>query len=304
MKIIIAGATGLIGEALVKRLTGKHELVIITRNVPAARKKFMGAGIHFADWHQPPSHLAALLEGSKVLINLAGTGIGDGRWTEKRKEAILWSRVQTVEALHKLLKAAEIKLDTVIQASAIGYYGFDDDKAFTEDDEVGTGFLAEVSYKWELAAAGLKEVTERLVVIRSGVVLSENGGALPKMVLPFRFFAGGKIGSGNQWLSWIDIEDEIEAILFLLNNTQSNGVYNLVSPTPVQQYQMAKAIGKAIGRPSLLPTPDFAIKMALGEMGNELLLKSTKASPKRLVEEGFKFHYIDVKESLNDRLRK
>lgn len=304
MKIIIAGATGLIGEALVKRLTGKHELVIITRNVPAARKKFMGAGIHFADWHQPPSHLAALLEGSKVLINLAGTGIGDARWTEKRKEAILWSRVQTVEALHKLLKAAEIKLDTVIQASAIGYYGFDDDKAFTEDDEVGTGFLAEVSYKWELAAAGLKEITERLIVIRSGVVLSENGGALPKMVIPFRFFAGGKIGSGKQWLSWIDIEDEIEAILFLFNNTKSSGAYNLVSPQPVQQYEMAHAIGKAIGRPSVLPTPAFAIKMALGEMGNELLLKGTKASPKRLVEEGFQFHYTDIVESLNDRLKK
>jgi hypothetical protein len=304
MKIIIAGATGLIGEALVKRLTGKHELVIITRNVPAARKKFMGAGIHFADWHQPPSHLAALLEGSKVLINLAGTGIGDERWTEKRKEAILWSRVQTVEALHRLIKAAEIKLETVIQASAIGFYGFDENKTFTEDNEVGTGFLAEVSYKWEQAAAGLNEITERLVVIRSGIVFSKDGGALPKMVLPFKFFAGGKMGGGKQWLSWIDIEDEVEALLFLLNNKQCKGVYNLVSPQPVQQYKLANAIGKALGRPSFLTVPAFAIKLALGEMGNELLLQGTKALPKRLLEEGFDFHYTDIAESLNDILKK
>lgn len=303
MKIIVAGATGLIGEALVKRLIRKHELVIFTRNVPAAREKFKGAGIHFADWHQPPSHLAALIDGSEALINLAGAGIGDQRWSEKRKEAVLWSRVQTVEALHNLLKAAEIKLKTIIQASAMGYYGTDLDAVFTEESEVGTGFLAKVSYKWELAAAGLTDVTDRLVLIRSGVVLSNQGGALPKMALPFRFFGGGKIGHGKQWLSWIDIEDEVEAILFLLSQSSGSGVYNLVAPNPVRQSAFAKALGKAMHRPVWMPVPAFAIRLIFGEMGQEMLLKGTQALPQRLLNEGFKFHFENIDQSLQDKYK-
>lgn len=304
MKIIVAGATGLIGEALVKRLIGKHELVVFTRNVPAAREKFKGAGIHFADWHQPPSHLAALIDGSEALINLAGAGIGDQRWSEKRKEAVLWSRVQTVEALHNLLKAAEIKLKTIIQASAVGYYGSDLEAVFTEESEVGTGFLAEVSYKWELAAAGMKDVTDRLVLIRSGVVLSTEGGALPKMALPFRLFGGGKIGHGKQWLSWIDIEDEVEAILFLLSQSSGMGVYNLVAPHPVRQSTFTKALGKAMHRPVWLPVPAFAIRLFFGEMGEEMLLKGTRALPQRLLNEGFKFHFENIEQSLQDKYKR
>ena len=302
MKIILAGATGLIGEALVKRLLGKHELVIFTRNVPAARERFKDAGIHFADWHQPPSHLAALIDGSQALINLAGAGIGDARWTAQRKEAILWSRVQTVEMLHKLLQAAEMKLDVVVQASAVGFYGFDENKTFTETDPAGTGFLAEVSKRWEAAAKGLEEITQRLVLIRSGVVLAAEGGALPKMALPFRLFAGGKMGTGKQWISWIDLEDEIEAILFLLQNNQAEGVYNLVAPEAAQQQDFAKAIGKAMKRPSWLPVPSLAIKLMLGEMGEEVLLKGTKAYPQRLLDVGFSFHFPALQDSLNDKL--
>lgn len=301
MKIIVAGATGLIGEALVKRLIGKNELVIFTRDVPAAREKYKGAGIHFADWHQPPSHLAALIDGSEALINLAGAGIGDGRWTDKRKQALLWSRVQTVESLHKLLKAAETRLKVIIQASAVGYYGSDETNVFTEESGVGTGFLAEVSYKWEQAAAGLSEVTQRLVLIRSGVVLANEGGALPKMALPFHFFVGGKIGSGKQWLSWIDIEDEVEAILFLLAHPKSNGVYNLVAPNPVQQADFATALGKAMKRPSLIPVPAFIIRAALGEMGDEMLLKGARVVPQRLLNEGFKFHFEHIEQSLQEK---
>lgn len=303
MKIIIAGATGLIGEALVKRLTGKHELVIFTRDVPAARKKFYGAGIHFADWHQPPSHLAALIDGSQALINLAGAGVGDSRWTASRKLAILGSRVQTVEALYKLLKAAEIKLDITIQASAVGFYGFDENKTFTENDAAGKGFLAEMSQKWENAAAHLKEISERLVIIRSSVVMARDGGALPKMALPFKLFAGGRLGSGKQWVSWIDIEDEVEAILFLLQSNTSNGVYNLTAPNPVQQKVLAKAIGNALKRPSWIPVPAFALKLLLGNMGNELLIQGTKAIPQRLLEEGFTFHFEHIQDSMNENLR-
>ncbi|PKP52860.1 MAG: TIGR01777 family protein [Bacteroidetes bacterium HGW-Bacteroidetes-1] len=300
MKIIIAGATGLIGEALVKRLIGKHELVIFTRDVPKASKQFFGAGIHFADWHQPPSHLAALVDGSQALINLAGTGIGDKRWTSDRKRAILGSRVQTVEALIKLMSAAEQMLQVVIQASAVGYYGFDAEKTFTESDDQGEGFLAEVSGKWESAAKGFQSIAERVVLIRSGIVLSDHGGALPKIALPFKFFAGGKTGNGKQWVSWIDLEDEINAILFLLENKDCQGPFNLVAPNPVRQENMAKAIGKALKRPSWMPVPDFILKLILGEMADEMLLRGTRALPLKLISKGFTFTFPAIEQSLDE----
>lgn len=303
MKIIIAGATGLIGEALIKRLLGKHEIVLFTRDVPRARKQFEGAGIHFADWHQPPSHLAALIEGSRSMINLAGVGIGDQRWSQSRKQAILGSRLQTVEALYQLISAAEIRLDVVIQASATGFYGSHPSKSFSEADASGDGFLAEVSKKWENAAQKFDTIASRLVIIRTGVVLAAEGGALPKMALPFRFFAGGRLGAGNQWISWIDIEDEVEAILHLLFNTESKGVYNLTAPEPIQQWQMAKAIGKALKRPAFIPTPSFVLRLILGQMADELLLTGNKVLPDRLLAEGFKFHFSKVETSVEDKLR-
>lgn len=304
MKIIVAGGTGLIGEALVKRLIDKHEIVIFTRDVPKARQKFMGAGVHYADWHQPPSHLAALIDGAQVVINLAGAGIGDAAWTDKRRQIIIGSRLQSIEMLHKLIAAAEIRLDLVIQASAIGYYGFSDDMIFTENDPAGDGFLAEVTRLWEEKAKVWHDVAGRVVLLRTGVVLAREGGALPRMALPFRFWNGGPIGSGKQWISWIDIEDQIEAILHLLNTSESNGPYNLTAPNPVQQKDFAQAIGKALRSPSWLRVPNFALKLMLGkQMAEELLLKGARVMPIRLQAEGFKFHFESAEESVKDKLR-
>lgn len=304
MKIVIAGATGLVGEALVKRLLDKHELVIFSRDVPKARKKFLGAGVHYADWHQPPSHLAALIDGTRVIINLAGAGIGDARWTQERKNAIIGSRLQSIEMLHTLFAAAEIRPDLVIQASAIGYYGFSDDMEFNEDSPPGEGFLADVSRQWEEKAKIWNDISPRIVYLRSGVVLARNGGALPRMAMPFRFWNGGPVGTGKQWVSWIDLEDEIEAILHLLHNPLSNGPYNVTAPNPVPQKKVAEAIGKALRSPSWLPMPGFVLKALLGEMADELLLKGTKALPARLLADGFKFHFNDVEDSVRDKLRK
>ncbi len=303
MKIILTGATGLIGQALVKRLLGRHELIVFSRNIPRARTIFKDSGIQFADWHQPPSCLAAMVEGSSVLINLAGEGIGNGRWTSTRKEAILWSRIQSTEMMFTLLEAAEMKLKTVIQASAIGYYGFDDERSFTEEDVAGSGFLSEVSKRWEKTAQKFEQLSERLLVLRTGIVLSNQGGVLPKMALPFRFFVGGKIGSGNQWMSWIDIEDEVEAILFLLDNKSSKGVYNLTAPEPVRQKEFAKQLGITLKRPSILPMPASLMRLVMGEMAEELLLNGTRALPKRLLEEGFRFHFTQLQDSLHDKLK-
>lgn len=299
MKIILTGATGFIGSSLVKRLAGRHELVVFSRNVPKARQFFGGGtGIQFADWHQPPSHLAALIDGSQALINLAGEGIGQSRWTPSRKEALLWSRVQTAGMLYSLLKASEIRLDTVIQASAIGFYGNSQTETFDEESPAGSGFLAEITKKWEEAAAPLADVSRRLVVARSGLVLASHGGILPKIARPFRFFLGGKIGNGNQWMSWIDLEDELEAILFLLRNPQCHGVYNLTSPYPAQQSDFAASLAKSLKRPSFFQIPEPAIRFAMGEMGNELLLKGARVMPKRLTEAGYRFQYPNLDEAL------
>jgi len=304
MKIVIAGATGLVGEALVKRLLDKHELVIFSRDVPKARKKFMGAGLHYADWHQPPSHLAALIDGTRVIVNLAGAGIADQAWTQKRKQAIIGSRLQSIEMLHKLFAAAEIRPALVIQASAIGYYGFSDDLEFNEDSPPGKGFLADVTRQWEEKAKQWEDLAERVVLLRTGVVLASKGGALPRMALPFKFWNGGPIGNGRQWVSWIDIEDEIEAILHLLHHPQSRGPYNLTAPNPVQQKDLAKAISKALRSPSWLRMPDYFLKLLLGkEMAEEVLLKGARVLPVRLQAEGFKFHFNDVEDSVRDKLR-
>jgi len=303
MKIIISGATGLIGSALVKRLSGRHELVVFSRDVPHARKVFGGGtGIHFADWHQPPSHLAALIDGSRALINLAGESIGQSRWTPTRKRALLWSRVQTTGMLHALLKASEIKLDTIIQTSAIGYYGNSNTETFDEESPSGSGFLAEVTQKWEASATPLAEVCQRSVIVRSGLVLASNGGALPKMTLPYRLFMGGKVGSGMQWISWIDIEDETEAILFLLRNARCQGVYNLVSPNPVRQSEFSVSLSKTLHRPSFVHIPKSLVRLVTGEMGEELLLQGARVMPKRLLEAGYRFQYPMLDESLRSNL--
>lgn len=303
MKIVIAGATGLIGEALVKRLRNKHELVLFSRNVPEARKKFLGAGLHYADWHQPPSHLAALIEGARVVINLAGAGIGDSPWTQERKNIILGSRLQSIEMLHKLFAAAEIQPELVVQASAIGFYGFSDDREFTESDPPGDGFLAEVTRRWEEKAKVWHDISPRLVLLRTGVVFARSGGALPRMALPFKVWSGGPVGSGKQWISWIDLEDEVEAILHLLENPLSNGPYNLTAPQPAMQAEVAKAISKAMHSPSWLPFPGFVLRALLGRMADELLLKGAKVLPKRLQDEGFQFTFSNVFDSVRDKLR-
>jgi uncharacterized protein (TIGR01777 family) len=303
MKIVIAGATGLVGEALVKRLLGRHELVVFTRDVPKARKKFLGAGVHFADWHQPPSHLAAIIEDAKVVINLAGAGIGDARWTVERKNVILGSRLQSIEMLHKLFLAAEIQPELVLQASATGYYGFSDSEIFTEESGPGKGFLAEVTIKWEEKAKLWSDISPRVVLLRSGVVFARHGGALPRMALPFRFWNGGPLGTGKQWVSWIDLEDEVEAILHLLNNPLSNGAYNLTAPNPVLQKTVSEAIGKALNSPSWLTMPGFLLRALLGEMANELLLNGSRVLPIRLQSDGFQFHFDNVADSIIDKLR-
>lgn len=298
MKIIIIGATGLIGRKLVEHLTGKnYQVVIVSRNAAKAKNLFPNQN-DLAEWDgRSVEILSQIVSGSNAVINLAGESIAGGRWTDARKQKILGSRVNSTKAVVMAINGSAQKPGVLLQGSAIGYYGAHPSKIFTEKDSAGSGFLAEVSQKWESAAAEL-DPSVRLVFLRTGVVLDPQGGALKQMQTPFKFGIGGHIGSGEQWFSWIHMDDEIRAIAFLLENPQSKGAFNLTAPQPVSMKDFAQAIGRAMKRPSLLHVPSFAIKILMGKMGEEIVLNGQKVIPEKLLDEGFQFRYEKVADAL------
>lgn len=295
MKIIIAGATGLIGKALVKRLSGKAEIVIISRKPVKASKQFRNTkGLHFVGWNDPLPLTKDTIAHTKAVINLSGAPIAGKRWTRSYKNQIVDSRIDPINRLAELIRAGMLKPEVVVQASATGYYQLDKEDAHTENSPVGTSFLSDVTQQWETASQQFEGLAKRVVLLRTGIVLSPDGGALPQMALPVKLFAGGPVGSGKQWVSWIHIEDQIHAIMHLLQNPKSNGVYNLTAPTPVRQGEMAKTLAKTLKRPYWLPAPSIAIRVLLGEMGDELLLKGSKVLPEKLLAENFTFAYSEL----------
>jgi len=298
MKIVVAGGTGLIGSALLKRLAGKNDIVLLTRNPEEARKQFDGAGFQILSWNQPEEQLFDAMDKSEALINLSGAGIADARWSAKRKTILLNSRIEPIKKLTALMRHANLRFNVVMQASAMGYYGHHEQQIFTEADKAGQGYLAELSIAWERAAESFQPYTNRLILLRTGVVLSTVGGALKPMMMPFRFYLGGKIGSGKQWISWIDMEDQIGAILFLLANRNSNGIYNLTAPEPVHQAELAAAIGKQMKSPAWLPVPGAVLKTMMGQMADEMLLKGAVVKPERLLQDGFQFQSPDIHTAL------
>ena len=298
MKIVVAGGTGLIGTALLKRVAGKNDVVLLTRRPEEAYKHFEGAGFQILSWSQPEEQLFAALQNSDALINLSGAGIADAPWTAKRKAVLLKSRVEPIQKLSALLQHADLHFSVIMQASAVGFYGHHAKQIFTESDAAGKGYLADLTAEWEKAAQELRPFADRLVLFRTGVVLSADGGALKPMMLPFRFFAGGKIGSGRQWVSWIDIEDQIGAMLFLLANKTSEGVYNLTAPQPVRQSELAKAIGARMKSPAWLPVPGVALRLVMGQMADEMLLKGALVKPDKLLQAGYQFQSADIETAL------
>ncbi len=299
-KIVMIGATGFIGGALIEMLSVENKLVIFSRKNIEGRKTDSSKNIRFVSFADSDEILLSAMENCKVIINLAGASIGDERWTTARKKEILASRVQTIQQLANLLHRINLCVETIIQASAIGYYGFSETRVFTEEDESGEGFLAEIAGKWEMAAKNnLNTYTKRLVVMRLGVVLSGNGGAFPKMIAPFNFYIGGKLGNGKQWLSWIHLDDVKQAVTFFIDNQQCHGVYNLVSPKAVTNTDFAKMVGKCLNKPTFFPTPSVLIKLVFGQMGEELLLKGANVLPMRLNDAGFKFQFSGMEEALD-----
>lgn len=286
MKIAIAGASGMIGSALYDYLSQKgHTMVAIKRNAGDGSHPFIGID---------PDYLSEF----DAVINFAGENIAGKRWTEDQKKAILDSRVKTTTFLAEQLKKTQSKPKVFINASAIGYYGNRQSESLDENSSNGSGFLPEVCRKWEECADLAARPGLRVVKTRLGVVLGKNGGALGKMLLPFQMGAGGILGSGKQYMSWVDIHDVVRAFEYILENESIEGVVNLTAPQPVTNAEFTSAMGKALHRPTVLPAPAIALKIVLGDMAQEMLLEGQKVLPKKLTESGFKFEYPNVLASL------
>lgn len=300
MKIIITGGTGLIGRATADNLAEDgHEVIILSRGTGPA--KTLASGIRVKKWDGHSTQgWGHLVEGADAIVNLAGENLSAGRWTAQRKRAILESRVNAGTAIVQATQQAVHKPGVLIQSSAVGYYGPSQTGLFGEDAPPAGDFLADTCQAWEASTQAVEALGVRRVVIRSGVVLSQESGAFPRMLLPFKLFAGGPLGSGRQWMSWIHIIDEVRAIRFLIENAQAQGVFNL-SAKPVTNRHFAQALGKVIHRPALLPVPSFAIRMVFGEMST-VVLEGQRVSAQRLQDLGFHFKFSEIEPALKDLL--
>jgi len=302
MNILISGGTGLIGRALTRNLLADgHHVSILSRSPQKYAAAFPDAELLQWDGRTADGWAHALAQANAV-INLAGAGVADKRWTPARKRLILDSRINAGTAIVAAIEQSPRKPAVLIQSSAVGFYGENPgDTPLTEAAPAGDDFLAQVCVAWEASTAAVEALGVRRAVIRTGVVLAAKGGALPRMALPFRFFVGGRIGSGRQWTPWIHIADEVAAIRFLLENEAAHGTFNLSAPNPVTNAEFSRALGKALHRPALIPVPSLALKALFGEMAS-VLLGGQRAIPQNLQSLGFTFQYSDAAAALRDLL--
>jgi len=297
MHIAITGGSGLIGRALIAHLKKQgHTFTAFSRN-PEAHTHLMPE-VRWEKWRPNDAiGMGRILREADAVVNLMGENIAARRWTKARKRALYTSRVDNGRALASALRAAEPRPKVLIQASAVGYYGARDDEFVDEKTPAGDDFLARLCVDWENSTALVEELGMRRVIIRTGPVLSTEGGALPRLILPFRFGLGGKLGSGKQWMPWIHIADEVRAIAFLLREENASGAFNLTAPEPVTNAEFTRVLAEVMRRPAFMSVPAFALKLLLGEMA-EMLLTGQRALPNRLLEAGYQFTYPSLKEAL------
>ncbi len=297
MNILVTGASGMIGSALVPILAARgHSVVRMVRGRPAQ-------GAQEIYWNPDAGDIdAPSLLGLDAVVHLAGENIGAGRWTGARKQRILDSRVKGTRLLAATLSGLERPPKVMISSSAVGYYGDRGAEILREDSSPGSGFLADVCRQWEEAASKAAEGNIRLVLVRTGMVVSAGGGALARMLPAFRLGFGGRLGSGKQYISWITLEDLLEVFLFALSQPALSGAVNAVAPAPVTNAEFTRTLGRLLNRPTLIPVPSLAIRLMFGELGKQVLLASTRVEPARLTKARFQFRFPELEEALRQCL--
>ncbi|PSB21699.1 TIGR01777 family protein [Phormidesmis priestleyi ULC007] len=305
MKVAVTGATGFVGSRLVERLNAEgHQVIVLTRNATKAEQAFPNStdpNLEIVAYN--PTQSGAWQEkisGCDGVVNLAGEAIAENRWTPERKQSLMDSRKITTQKLVEAIANANPKPSVLVNASAIGFYGTSETVTFDETSAAGNDFLAEVCQTWEAEASKVKESGVRLVILRLGIVLGM-GGALGKMLTPFKLFAGGPIGSGNQWFSWIHRDDLVSLILRALTRPEMEGVFNATAPQPVRMAEMTTTLGQVMNRPSWLPVPSFALEAMLGD-GAKVVLEGQEVLPKHTLANGFEYQYLTIKPALEEIL--
>jgi hypothetical protein len=303
MKVIIAGGTGFIGGALIEALLERGDKVtLLTRNLHAAQMRWDGK-VDARLWNaRDPGPWVMTVNGADAVVNLAGESVAGARWTPERKLALIKSRIDSTRDVVAAISAASERPVVLVNASAVGYYGEEPEGDCAEDAPQGSDFLAALCGQWEREARAAEKLEVRVVIARFGVVLGQEGGALAKMLTPFKLGVGGPLGSGRQAFPWIHIADAVGAILFAIDDADLSGPVNLAAPDAKTNAEFTKALGRALRRPAFLPAPAFALRLALGEMSS-LLLKGQRATPKKLLKCGFKFRHPALDEALASLLK-
>ena len=301
-RVLITGGSGFVGRTLCRTLLEcNYEVVVLSRS--AVRSADLHEQVSVLQWDgRNCDHWSDIVDGAEAIVNLAGESIASGRWTKKKKQRIVSSRIDATCAVAEAIGRAKKKPRVVIQASAIGYYGNRQDELLDETSSPGEGFLAELCGQWEQAIEGITEQGVRLITARIGVVLGRDGGILGQVVKPFRFFAGGCPGNGRDWLSWIHIEDLAAALQFFIERDDLEGVFNLTTPEPIPTKIFYQTLARIIHRPCWAPLPGWLLKPALGEMAKEMILTSQKVMPNRLLKAAFPFQYPKANDALNHLL--
>jgi len=296
VKIVLAGGSGFIGREVARVLSERGEIVVLSRNPSRVR---VGRGVA---WNPPaPGPWQEEVATADVVINLAGENISEGRWTDARKNELVSSRLDATKAIVDVLREHPRAGRLLLNASAVGFYGTALDEVLDESSPAGSDFLADLCRRWE-AMAHEAEGAARVVILRFGIVLAADGGPLGKMMLPFKMFVGGPIGSGKQWMSWVDRDDVIRMIVWAIDHGTARGVYNVTAPNPVRNREFSAELGRAMSRPSIFPTPAVVLRLGLGEMADAILLCGQRVVPRRALADGFDFTYQELASSLHHQL--
>ena len=303
MKIVIAGGSGFLGSALSRALTRDgHDVLVLTRSTTS--KASSEPRLSFVQW-TPDGTVGAWVSAvnrADIVVNLAGESIAAKRWSEAQKQKLRNSRLLATRSLTSAIRQAARPPSAFISGSAVGYYGDRGNETITETSSPGTDFLAELAKDWEAAANEVSSLT-RVALVRTGIVLDRTGGALPKMLPPFQMFVGGPLGTGTQYMPWIHKEDWVRMVSWMMTTEGARGPLNATSPSPVTNAEFSKALGRVLKRPSVLPAPAFALRIALGEMADALLLSGQRALPVRATDLGFSFRYSNIDDALTNVLK-